>query len=106
MAESDNVICNESTLDIYIYIYLFIYIFSSSHTQLTVHCKIDYMFRLVQAIIRPVTIILKRKIKIVVRSQISHLLAVLFFCVLVMGLVTAFSRRNMQPILHCVVSFV
>jgi hypothetical protein len=23
-----------------------------------------------------------------------------------MGLVTAFSRRNMQPILHCVVSFV
>jgi len=67
---------------IYIYIYKYFF-FLSSHTQLTVNCKIGYMFRVVQAIIRPITITLQRKIKISIRAEISHLLAVLFFCVLV-----------------------
>jgi len=52
------------------------------------------MFRHVQAIIRPITIILQRKIKISIRSEISHLLAVLFFCVLVIGLMMVFHAET------------
>ena len=39
-----------------------IFLFPSSYTQLTILGKIGYMFRLEQAIVRPVTRILKRKI--------------------------------------------
>jgi len=74
---------------------LWIYIFfPSSPTQLTVQCKIDYMFRSVQAIIRPITLIVQRKNKIAIRSEISHLLAVLFFCVLVIGLMMVFHTET------------
>jgi hypothetical protein len=115
MAGNDNVFCNGSSFCVYIYIYIYIYIythiyiyfFPSSHAQLIVHCKIGYMLRPVQAIIRPITIILLRKIKIAIRSEISHLLAVLFFFVCSSYRPDdGFSRRNMSPIVLCIVNFV
>jgi hypothetical protein len=63
------------------------------------------MFRSVQAIIRPITIILQRKIKIAIGSEIAHMLAVLFLCSSYRP-DDGFSRRNMSPILPCIVNFV
>jgi hypothetical protein len=81
----------------------------SSHIQLPIEDKIGYVFRLEQAIIRPITIALKRKSKTgsrceisdhciitLRRPELSHLFAVLnfLFDVLVIGLRMACSNRN------------